>query len=63
MESLKLTEEDLPAVFMISNEAEGIQKYSGEILELNLAEWVLRNSAPAMGELTLSSTTGTGADK
>lgn len=43
---------------MVSNEGEGIIKYSGEILELNLSEWVLRNSSPAMGELTLASSSG-----
>lgn len=56
---LKLTPADLPAVFMISNEGEGILRYSGEILELNLSEWVLRFSSPAMGELNVDSTQGT----
>lgn len=56
--SLKLTPADLPAVFMISNEGEGILRYSGEILELNLSEWVLRFSSPAMGELSVDTTQG-----
>jgi len=56
--SLKLSTESLPAVFMVSNEGEGILRYSGEILELNLSEWVLRFSSPAMGELTVDSTQG-----
>jgi len=56
--SLKLTPADLPAVFMISNEGEGILRYSGEILELNLSEWVLRFSSPAMGELNVDTTQG-----
>jgi len=56
--SLKLTPDDLPAVFMISNEGEGILRYSGEILELNLSEWVLRFSSPAMGELNVDTTQG-----
>ena len=58
MQSLKLTAADLPAVFMVSNEGEGMLKYSGEILELNLSEWVLRNSSPSMGELTIATTAG-----
>lgn len=56
--SLKLSTESLPAVFMVSNEGEGILRYSGEILELNLSEWVLRFSSPAMGELSVDSTQG-----
>jgi hypothetical protein len=55
-----MTPQDLPAVFMVSNEEEGILKYAGEILELNLSEWVLKNSSPAMGELTVDTTAGMG---
>jgi hypothetical protein len=58
VQSLQLTPQDLPAVFMVSNEEEGILKYVGEILELNLSEWVLKNSSPAMGELTVSNSAG-----
>jgi hypothetical protein len=36
----------------------GFIKYTGEILEMNLAEWVLRNSAPAMAELSITSSAG-----
>ena len=54
----KLNSNDLPTIYMVSNEGEGIIKYSGEILELNLSEWVLRNSSPAMGELNLASSSG-----
>ena len=43
---------------MVSNEGDGFVKYTGEILEMNLSEWVLRNSAPAMGELTVASSKG-----
>ena len=56
--SFKLTAEDLPAVYMISSDGDGMHKYSGEILEMNLSEWVLRNSSPAMGELNLSTPSG-----
>jgi hypothetical protein len=58
MSSLKLGAEDLPAVFMVSEDDEGVQRYTGEILELNLSEWVLKHSSPGMGELTLNSASG-----
>jgi hypothetical protein len=58
MQSLQLTPQDLPAVFMVSTEEEGILRYAGEILEHNLSEWVLKNSSPAMGELTVDTTAG-----
>ena len=65
--SLRLGAADLPAVFMGSNSAGGdtdgggggMLRYSGEILELNLSEWVLRNSSPSMGELSITSSAGT----
>jgi hypothetical protein len=61
MSSLKLGAEDLPAVFMVSEDDEGVQRYTGEILELNLSEWVLKHSSPGMGELTLNSASGKGS--
>ncbi len=56
--SFKLRPKELPVVYMVSNEGDGFVKYTGEILEMNLSEWVLRNSAPAMGELTVASSKG-----
>lgn len=56
--SFKLSRDDLPVVFMVSNEGEGFLRYSGEILEINLSEWVLRNSSPTMDELTVATPTG-----
>lgn len=62
MSSLKLGASDLPAVFLVSSGAgagdEGVQRYTGEILEMNLSEWVLKHSAPEMGELTLDTPSG-----
>lgn len=58
MKTLKFSASDLPTVFMVSNDGEGILRYSGEILELNLSEWVLRNSSPAMDELTVATNQG-----
>lgn len=53
-----MREEELPTVYMLSEDEEGLLPYQGEILEMNLTEWVLRNSAPAMGELTFSQPAG-----
>lgn len=58
IESFKLTEADLPAIYMMAEEGEGFIKYTGEVLELNLSEWVLRNSSPSMGELTVTTHSG-----
>lgn len=43
---------------MISEDGDGLIPYKGEILELNLSEWVLSNSSPSMGELTFSAPSG-----
>ena len=51
--------EELPTVYMLSEDEEGLLPYQGEILEMNLSEWVLRNSAPSMGELTFAQPAGT----
>ena len=58
LSSFKLKPTDLPVVYMVSSEGDGFMKYTGEILEMNLAEWVLRNSAPGFGELTVSTPNG-----
>ena len=58
LSSFKVREEELPTVYMLSEDEEGLLPYQGEILELNLSEWVLRNSAPAMGELTFAQPAG-----
>ena len=44
---------------LLSEDEEGLLPYQGEILEMNLSEWVLRNSAPSMGELTFAQPAGT----
>lgn len=46
-------------MYMLSEDEEGLLPYQGEILEMNLSEWVLRNSAPSMGELTFAQPAGT----
>eukprot|EP01039_Chlorochromonas_danica_P001573 gene1573-1718_t len=56
--SLKLKDSDLPALFMMPSEGDGLLRYSGEILEMSISEWVLRNSSPEMGELSVSNSAG-----
>lgn len=53
-----LAKKELPAVFIMTKEEEGFVKYTGEIIEMSLSEWILRNSSPVMGELTLSTSEG-----
>lgn len=59
LRSFKVRAEELPTVYMLSEDEEGLLPYQGEILEMNLSEWVLRNSAPSMGELTFAQPAGT----
>lgn len=50
-------------MYLVGSDAQGsgggFLKYSGEILEMNLADWVLKNSAPPMGELSVNTPAGT----
>ena len=55
MRNLKLATEDLPVVFMVSKEGEGVVKYPGEIIKSKLCEWALASFAPSMGQLTTTS--------
>ena len=57
-ESFQVKASELPAVYMVTEDGLGLMPYSGEILEMNLSEWVLRHSSPSMGELTLAQSTG-----
>lgn len=55
-ESFKIGPTSNAVIYMISDDTSagsGLIPYNGEILNWNLAEWVLRNSAPSMGELSL----------
>jgi hypothetical protein len=59
LKALHLRQSDLPAIFMTSEDYdENYLRYYGEILEMNLSEWVLRNSPPAFQELSISSPHG-----
>ena len=49
----------LPILYMISNNHEGgMIQYKGEILHMNIVDWVLRQSTPSVDELTFSTASG-----
>eukprot|EP01038_Epipyxis_sp_PR26KG_P004202 gene4202-5975_t len=56
--SFKLASSDLPVVYMVSSDGDGFIKYNGEILEINLSDWILRNFSPETAELTISTPNG-----
>jgi len=58
MHSFKLESKSLPTVLLVGEDRTKFVHFSGDILEQGLAEWVLRHSAPAIGELTLASPGG-----
>lgn len=58
MDSFQISQNELPLIYMLSSDGEGFLQYPGEILEKNLSGWILRNSAPSMGELTITTAAG-----
>lgn len=58
LQGFQVSASELPVVYLIPEDGEGLLQYTGEILELNLSEWVLRNAAPSMAELSLSTSAG-----
>jgi hypothetical protein len=55
MKSLNIQTSDMPEIFLTTSEQEdGYLRFSGELLESSLSEWVLRNSPPGFQELSLS---------
>ena len=44
--------------YLIPQEGDGLLPYSGEFIESKLVEWILRNAAPVLGELSFTSTAG-----
>lgn len=58
LDGFKLSHADLPLIYMIAEDSGNLLQYSGEILEIKLSDWVLKNSSPSMSELTLSSSAG-----
>ena len=55
----KIDYTSLPILYMISKEHEGgMAQYKGEILHMNIVDWVLRQSTPSVDELTFSTASG-----
>lgn len=52
------TSSDIPSVYLVSKDSEGFMKYHGEIIEMSLSEWILRNCSPTMSELTVATSEG-----
>ena len=48
----------LPMVYLVDGDDGALMPYTGDILELNLSEWVLHNSSPKMDRLWLGSSEG-----
>ena len=48
----------LPMVYLVDGDDGTLMPYTGDILELNLSEWVLHNSSPKMDRLWLGSSEG-----
>lgn len=55
LESFSIQEQDLPAIYLFSDESEGLARYSGPMVDSALTDWLLRHVSPAMDELSLSS--------
>lgn len=55
LESFSIQEQDLPAIYLFSEESEGLARYSGPLVDTALTDWLLRHVSPAMDELSLSS--------
>lgn len=55
LEPFGIQEEDLPAVYLFSDESGDMSRYTGPMVDTSLTEWLLRNLSPRMGELSLSS--------
>jgi thiol-disulfide isomerase/thioredoxin len=58
LQSFELTSDDLPKIYMLSEDNNNLIQYQGEFLEMKISDWVLKHSSPSMGELTLSSSSG-----
>ena len=57
-DSFNVSKKKLPMIYMVSDDGQELLRYSGEIIEMNLSEWVLRNTAPDVNELTLATSAG-----
>jgi hypothetical protein len=58
LDSFSLESEELPAIYLFSGDTDGLARYTGPLVETSLTDWILRNVAPAMDELTLQTPSG-----
>eukprot|EP01041_Mallomonas_annulata_P005217 gene5217-10441_t len=61
LEAMKAFSVDItttPIVYLIPEESDSLMSYPGEIIEVRLVEWILRNSPPTVGELSFASNAG-----
>lgn len=47
-----------PVLYLITETGDDLNKYPGELLEVRIVEWVLKNAPPSVGELSFTSTSG-----
>ena len=47
-----------PVIYMVADDGEGLIEYQGEMLEMNLSQWVLKNTSPDVNELTVANVNG-----
>ena len=57
-QSFGIDSNGIPAIYLLSEDESGLIQYNGVILEMNLSEWVLRNSSPRMNELSFATSKG-----
>ena len=57
-ESFGIDSSAIPVIYLLSEDESGLIQYNGVILEMNLSEWVLRNSSPRMNELSFATSKG-----
>ena len=57
-ESFGVDSSIMPVIYLLSDDENGLIQYNGVILEMNLSEWVLRNSSPRMNELSFATSKG-----
>jgi len=54
----EVAENSSPVIFILPLDSEEYLTYSGEIIENKIVDFVLKNAAQAMGELTFTTSSG-----
>ena len=47
-----------PVIYMVAEDGKSLLEYQGEILDMNLGQWVLKNTSPGVSELSIASPNG-----